>query len=86
METPAHYHVWTAGLGGRGLMMMAAKLPATEIKRQRLRGSRRTRAPLVADPACGPPRHGGGRPPRPRLAVRSRRSLPRTRPRPLELI
>ena len=42
METPAHYHVWTAGLGGRGLMMMAAKLPATEIKRQRLRGSRRT--------------------------------------------
>ena len=43
------------------------------------------RAPLVAAPAGGPPRHGGGRPPRPRLAVRSRRPVPRTRPRPLEL-
>ena len=37
-----HYHVWIPALNNKGMMMLAAKLTKAEIKRQQVRGSRRT--------------------------------------------
>ena len=42
MTPPPHYHVWLPAHGGRGLVMLAAKLTGAEIRRQRQRGSKRT--------------------------------------------
>ena len=39
--TALHYHVWVRAFGGKGLTMLAAKLGAPEIRRQRERGARR---------------------------------------------
>lgn len=38
---PRHYHVWVPALNGKGMVMLSAKMPSTEIARQRERGSRR---------------------------------------------